>query len=68
MVNQLLKMSENIIKPTDRDSFAFKRIDLSGFLLAGLFREYYEEGQFTIENGFMKGMRGNWGLKMIQQK
>ena len=101
MVNQLLKMSENIIEPTDRDSFAFKRIDLSGFLLAELFREYYEEFQFKcsraidkeynynpniyqgdslanlidfqnrykffnpniIENGFMKGMRGSWGIK-----
>ena len=101
MTNQLLKLSHGLIKPTDRDSFSFKRIDLSGFLLAGLFREYYEDFQFQcsrafdkqynenkvlyqnenisniinisnrykffnpniIENGFMKAMRGNWGIK-----
>ena len=105
MVNKLVRMSENMISPTDRDSFAFKRIDLPGFLLAELFREFYEEFQLKcqstidhqynqnkvlykgsnisnildfddmpankykffnpniIENGFMKGMRGNWGMK-----
>lgn len=106
MVNQLLKMSNGIINPTDRDSFSFKRIDLSGFLLAELFREYYEDFQFKcsrvidkeynynpnlyqrenlanlidfqnrykffnpniIENGFMKGMRGSWGIKKDPSK
>jgi len=102
MVNNLLKLSENLIDPTDRDSFAFKRIDLSGFLLASLFREYYEiflskcnleidklynynnsiydegekitnlisiENKFKIfnpniiENGLIRSMKGNWGVK-----
>ena len=34
-----------IEKPTDRDSFTFKRVDLSGFLLANLFRESYKQFQ-----------------------
>ena len=45
MVNKLVRMSQKMIQPTDRDSFSFKRIDLPGFLLAELFREYYEEFQ-----------------------
>ena len=45
MVNRLLLMKFKIIQPTDRDSFSFKRVDLSGFLLAELFREYYQQFQ-----------------------
>jgi DNA-directed RNA polymerase II subunit RPB2 len=52
MVNQLLKMTEHIIKPTDRDSFSFKRVDLPGFLLAEIFREYYLEFLQTCREGF----------------
>lgn len=101
MTSQLIKMYFDIIPPTDRDSFAFKRVDLPGFLLASLFREYYEDFQFKcsraidkeynynpnmyqdmnitnlinpinifkyfnpniIDNGLMKAMRGNWGIK-----
>ena len=39
MVNKLILNKKGIIKNTDRDSFANKRVDLSGFLLAGLFRD-----------------------------
>lgn len=101
MTSQLVKMYFDIILPTDRDSFAFKRVDLPGFLLASLFREYYEDFQFKcsraidkeynynpnlyqesnitnlinpsnlykffnsniIDEGMMKAMRGNWGIK-----
>ena len=31
--------------PTDRDSFLYKRVDLSGFLLPNLFRESYKQFQ-----------------------
>jgi len=41
MVNKLLRVSKNAEKPTDRDNFRFKRIDLDGSLLYDLFREYY---------------------------
>ena len=35
-------------KPTDRDSFIFKRVDLSGFLLASLFRERFRQLQRDV--------------------
>ena len=39
MVKKLLLNKKGLIENTDRDSFAYKRVDLSGFLLAGLFRD-----------------------------
>ena len=45
VVNKLLHVQFNIFKPTDRDSFVFKRVDLSGFLLASLFRESFKQFQ-----------------------
>ena len=41
MVKDLLKVYTKEKKPTDRDNFKFKRIELSGTLLYDLFREYY---------------------------
>ena len=41
MVNKLLKVFNKEELPTDRDSFKFKRIELTGTLLYDLFKEYY---------------------------
>ena len=41
MVYKLLRVSLKIDQPTDRDSFKFKRIELSGMLIYDLFKEYY---------------------------
>ena len=41
MVNRLLKVFVKEEKPTDRDNFRFKRVELSGSLIYDLFREYY---------------------------
>jgi DNA-directed RNA polymerase II subunit RPB2 len=41
MVKRLLKVFTKEEKPTDRDNFSFKRIELSGNLMYDLFREYY---------------------------
>lgn len=41
MVNKLLRVFTKEEKPTDRDSFLFKRIEQSGNLIYDLFREYY---------------------------
>ena len=41
MVSKLLKVYTGEEKPTDRDNFAFKRVELSGSLIYDLFREYY---------------------------
>ena len=41
IVYKLLRVSLKIDQPTDRDSFKFKRIELSGTLIFDLFKEYY---------------------------
>ena len=41
MVNRLLRVYTKDDKPTDRDNFRFKRIEMSGTLIYDLFREYY---------------------------
>ena len=41
MVNELLKVYKGDKKATDRDSFKFKRVELTGSLMYDLFKEYY---------------------------
>ena len=41
IVYRLLKVYTKEDKPTDRDNFRFKRVELSGTLIYDLFREYY---------------------------
>ena len=41
MVQRLLKVYTKEAKPTDRDNFRFKRVELTGTLIYDLFREYY---------------------------
>ena len=41
MVFRMLKVFLKEEKPTDRDNFRFKRVELSGSLIYDLFREYY---------------------------
>ena len=41
MVYRLLKVYTKEAKPTDRDNFRFKRVELSGTLIYDLFKEYY---------------------------
>ena len=41
MVKELLKVHTGASKPTDRDNFRFKRVELPGSLLSNLFNEYY---------------------------
>ena len=48
MVNQLLRVYMKNEKATDRDSFLFKRIETSGELIYGLFKEYYSLQQREI--------------------
>ena len=45
VVYKLLNVHHKIEQETDRDSFVFKRVDLSGFLLANLFREGFKQFQ-----------------------
>ena len=48
MVLELLKVFTKETKPTDRDSFKYKRVDLPGYLLYDLFKEYYTLQQRNI--------------------
>ena len=41
IVYRLLRVYSGLEKPTDRDSYKYKRIENSGMLLYQLFREYY---------------------------
>ena len=41
MVFELLKVFRGVKRPTDRDSFNFKRVELPGTLIYDLFKEYY---------------------------
>ena len=45
LVNKILCVKHELDPPTDRDSFLYKRVDLSGFLLANLFREAFKQFQ-----------------------
>jgi DNA-directed RNA polymerase II subunit RPB2 len=103
MVHKLLKVYMNEEKPTDRDSFLFKRVEVTGSLLYDLFREYFliqnreiaqkidKENYFnpqyknnfisliednyvkffkerTVETGFKKAFKGNWGASSNTKK
>ena len=54
MAFNLLKTSLNVLQPTDRDSFKYKRVELPGNLIYDLFKEYYtlqqKDIQLHIEN------------------
>ena len=43
LIQQLAKTALNILPDSDRDSYAFKRVDISGFLLGQLFQETYSK-------------------------
>lgn len=49
MVHNLLLVSSGRAKPTDRDNFKFKRVEISGTLIHNLFREY-----FLIQNNTIR--------------
>ena len=49
VVSKLLEVKLGLKKPTDRDSFIYKRVDLSGFLLASLFRERFKQFQRDVK-------------------
>lgn len=48
VVNELLHVATGLKQPTDRDSWRYKRIDLSGFLLANLFRDRVMKLSWTV--------------------
>jgi len=50
LTNQFVKTVLNIYPLSDRDSYLYKRVDISGFLLAELFHESYVKLRDAIRN------------------
>ena len=48
MANRLLKVLIKSEKPTDRDSYLYRRLEVSGILISQLFKEYYIKQQKDI--------------------
>ena len=48
MVKEMLMVFTGDVKPTDRDNFRFKRVELPGSLIYDLFKEYYTIQQRSI--------------------
>jgi len=72
MVRQLLRVSTKEIKPTDRDSFEYKRVELPGSLIYDLFKEYFTLQQRNIylkidrEYYFKQGIYQNNFIGLIE--
>ena len=60
MTMSLLRVFLKMDQPTDRDSFAFKRIELSGNLMYDLFNEYYTLYQKQIFLNIDKDINYNY--------
>ena len=43
IAHQIVKICMGLAPPTDRDNYAVKRVDLSGFLMGNLFRDFYNQ-------------------------
>jgi DNA-directed RNA polymerase II subunit RPB2 len=50
IINQLIKVCLGAQKESDRDSYIFKRVDISGFLIGNLFRDYYNQFKNKVRN------------------
>jgi len=72
MVKELLQVYKKDKKPTDRDSFKFKRVELAGTLIYDLFKEYYTLQQKHIfqkidkEYYYKKGIYQNDFISLIE--
>ena len=49
MVKKLLRVSVGIDRPTDRDSYRYKRVDTTGILLTHLFTDFYSKQLHHME-------------------
>jgi len=50
LVNQLIKVCLGLAPVTDRDSYMYKRIGISGFLLGDIFKDYYNAFRVAFRN------------------
>jgi DNA-directed RNA polymerase II subunit RPB2 len=50
VVKRIIRTALGFAETTDRDNYMFKRVDLSGFLLANLFRDLYNQYRNNVKN------------------
>ena len=50
VINKFLRVILGMNKESDRDSYIYKRVDISGFLIANLFRDYYNQFRRTARS------------------
>ena len=50
IINQLIRVCLKAQKESDRDSYIFKRVDISGFLIGNIFRDYYNQFKNKVRN------------------
>jgi len=50
VVNKLVRVAVGAEKESDRDNYLYKRVDISGFLIGNLFRDYYNQFRNTMRN------------------
>lgn len=50
LLNRLVKTVLGMIEESDRDNYIYKRVDISGFLIGNLFRDYYNQFRNTVRN------------------
>lgn len=63
LVNKLVKVALGIQPESDRDNYMYKRIDISGFLLADIFKDYYNKFRVDFWNIMDKNYElRQWGL------
>lgn len=61
IVNKLVKVALGALQETDRDNYQYKRVDISGFLLANLFRDYYNQFRNVVRNNIDRAyLYGPW--------
>jgi len=65
LINEFVKTVLDIYPLSDRDSYLYKRVDISGFLLAGLFHESYVKLRDAIRNT-MDSMYHYGSLQQLQ--
>ena len=50
VVNKLIRVAIGAEPESDRDNYLYKRVDISGFLIGNLFRDYYNQFRNTMRN------------------
>ncbi len=50
VVNKLIRVVIGADKESDRDNYLYKRVDISGFLIGNLFRDYYNQFRNKMRN------------------